>query len=186
MLRFLELTLVFFAYAHPMAQAREAPPANQESEAQLVEIELGHAVPAHRFGNVFLAGQPTAEDIPILKEKGIKTVINLRLADEISWDQATAVEQAGMKYVHVPFRGEHQLTSKVFDKVLGVLRDTKSSSTLLHCATANRVGAIWYAHRVLNDQLDPVEAELEARQVGLRSAEMLAKSKEYVEAQQSK
>lgn len=156
----------------------------EESAKQLEECDLGHIKQVHRYGNVYLAGQPTEDDLSQFQADGMKTVISLRLKDEIPWDEGAAVERAGMQFVHVPFRGERQLTNKVFDKVLSVLRDQESGPTLLHCGSANRVGAMWYAHRVLDDKLNPVQAELEAKQVGLRDAAYLEKAKQYVESHQ--
>ena len=145
---------------------RKVPAENNQSSPQIEKCELGHATPVHKYGNVYLSGQPTEQDLPLLKADGMRTIINLRPNKELSWDEGAAVNRAGMKYVHVPFRGEDELTSKVFDQVLGVLGDKESGPMLLHCGGADRVGAIWYAHRVLNDKLDPVEAELEAKKVG--------------------
>ncbi len=189
MLRAWLFLLIFSLNALPWASAQvaqEAPAEAEASELRLEKCELGHATPVHRFGNVYLAGQPAEEDFPKLKSDGMRTIINLRPDKELPWDEGAAVKRAGMKYVHVPFRGEEQLTSSVFDKVLGVLRDKESGPTLLHCGSANRVGAIWYAHRILNDDLNPVEAELEAKQVGLRDAGYLEKAKEYVETEKVK
>ncbi|TWU29989.1 beta-lactamase hydrolase domain-containing protein [Bythopirellula polymerisocia] len=189
MLRSLAVAFVVFGYTFNLVQAQvaqEVPAATKDSATQLEKCELGHATPVHRFGKVYLAGQPTEEDLLELKADGMRTIINLRPDKELPWNEGAAVKRAGMKYVHVPFRGEEQLTSTVFDQVLGALRDEESGTTLLHCGSANRVGAIWYAHRVLDDELDPVTAELEAKQVGLRDAAYLEKAKEYVETQNRK
>ena len=40
---------------------------------------------------------------------------------------------------------------------------------MLDCASANRVGEFWLAHRVLNDKLDVAAAHSEAKEVGLRT-----------------
>ncbi|QEG37893.1 protein tyrosine phosphatase family protein [Bythopirellula goksoeyrii] len=185
MLRTLSLSIVAFTYPFSITWAQVAPEVPVQS-TQLEECELGNATPVHRFGKVYLAGQPTEEDLPQLRSDGLKTIINLRPDRELSWDEGSAVKKSGMSYVHVPFRGEDQLTSKVFDQVLGVLSDKESGPTLLHCGGADRVGAIWYAHRVLNDKINPVEAELEAKKVGSRTPAYLEKAKEYVKAQQAK
>lgn len=189
MFRTLMLSFVFFASSISMALAQgtqETPAKSKDSPAQLEKCELGHAAPVHRLGKVYLAGQPAEGDLPQLKADGMQTIINLRPDRELSWDEGAAVERAGMKYVHVPFRGEDELTSNVFDQVLSVLRDKESGPTLLHCGGADRVGAIWYAHRVLNDNINPVEAELEAKKVGSRTPAYLEKAKEYVKAQKTK
>ena len=177
------LLLLYSPWASAQSPSTQDVPAGN-AEVKLEKCELGHATPVHRLGRVYLAGQPTEADLPKLKVDGFRTIINLRLPDELPWDEASAVERAGMKYVHVPFQGEQQLTFPVFDKVLSALSDPKSGRVLLHCGSANRVGAVWYAHRVLHDKLDPVAAELEAKQVGLRDMAYLKKAQEYVGANQ--
>ena len=177
------LAVVGLCFVATVAAQTTAPP--RLKPAQLEPVTLGQAKPAHRFGDIYLAGQPAAEDLPQLQAAGMRTIINLRHRREIPWDQAAAVRQAGMRYVHVPFSGAAELTPAVFDKVLGVLADPERGPTLLHCATANRVGALWYAHRVLSDRLDPAAAAQEAVEVGLRDQGYLTQARAYVAAVES-
>jgi len=156
-----------------------------ETKQRLQKVQLGSINKITAFGDIYLAGQPSQQDLAILKAKGIKTVICLRHPKELNWDEAVATEHAGMKYVHAPFSGAQQLTPEVFEKVIQVFRDKRSGPTLLHCGAANRVGAIWYAYRVLDGKLSPAEAEKEAKEVGLRTPAYLKKAKEYVKGVQA-
>ncbi|MBI1312566.1 methyltransferase domain-containing protein [bacterium] len=57
---------------------------------------------------------------------------------------------------------------------------------MVHCASANRVGAVWLAHRVLDAKI-PVEASLaEARAVGLRTSAYEQRAYEYIAAERKK
>src|SRR5438093_13666456 len=51
-------------------------------------------------GGLYRRGQPTERGFYLLKEKGIKTVINLRIEN----DEAIAVERLGLNYVHIPVK----------------------------------------------------------------------------------
>jgi len=146
---------------------------------------LGQAAPVHRFQKIYLAGQPGQEDWQALKAAGFRKIINLRQPDEIPWDEATAVAQAGMDYVALPFRGPEQLTDQVFERALNELRDPADGMILLHCATSNRVGAIWYAQRVLADGIPAAQAEEEARQVGLHTPAYLERARQYIAAKEA-
>ena len=53
---------------------------------------------------------------------------------------------------------------------------------MLHCASGNRVGAVWLAYRVLDEGLEPGAALEEARTIGLRSAGYEERALEYVRA----
>ncbi len=48
---------------------------------------------------LYRGGQPTAKGFQFLKEKGIKTIINLRAEDD---SEARIVEKLGMHYVQIP------------------------------------------------------------------------------------
>jgi uncharacterized protein (TIGR01244 family) len=148
---------------------------------QLEELEVGELDDVHRLDEIYLAGQPSAEDFAEFEAKGVRTVINLRDPLEFTWDIAGTVEELGMDYVHVPIRGAEQLTPEAFEELLGILDDESRQPTLLFCAVASRVGAVWFAHRVLNDGVSEDVATAEARAVGQSPPALLNKAKEYVE-----
>ncbi len=176
------LTVIVFLCCFAVDVRAELPLAVQtpaETKVQLQKKTLGSVRNVHVLGDIYLAGQPTPADLALLKQQGFKTIISLRHTGEIPWDEAAAVEHQGMKFVHIPFQKPEELQAKVFDKVLKVLRDKKRGPTLLHCGSANRVGAIWYAHRVLDGKLSDEAALKEAKTVGLRTPEFLEKARQY-------
>ena len=167
----------------------ENPPAAQSPPVEKMELQkkqLGAIRPVHALGDVYLAGQPSPEDLRLLKEQGIKTIITLRKSKDRDWDEAAAVKQHGMTFVEAPFQGADELKPEVFDQVRKVLCDKKRGPTVLHCGSANRVGAVWYAHRVLDAKLSPEAAMKEAKVVGLRTQAYLEKAQAYVLDEQSK
>jgi protein tyrosine phosphatase (PTP) superfamily phosphohydrolase (DUF442 family) len=158
----------------------------REYSADRVEaVEVGSIAPLHQCGDLLLAGQPSPKDLELLKQRGVRTIINLRHADEIDWDEAEAAAKHGFTYIHVPFRGEDELTDEVFDKVLAALRDNNGGQTMFHCGMSNRVAAIWYVHRVLDQGVAPEIAEKEAKQVGLRNLKYLMRARAYVDRRSS-
>jgi len=147
----------------------------------LQQQKLGSIAQIHALGEIYLAGQPAPDDLLIMKEQGIKSIVNLRTAPELDWDEAGETERLGIPYVHVPFGNAEQLTDEVFEQVIASLRDRQQHPLVLHCGSANRVGAIWYAYRVLENQLSPEDAMAEAKTVGLRSPELAERAEQYVE-----
>jgi protein tyrosine phosphatase (PTP) superfamily phosphohydrolase (DUF442 family) len=160
--------------AAPQSAASSAPAASPTAadELRLERIEVGAARPVHQIGRYYLAGQPASEDLAVWKDKGVRTIVSLRTPGEIDWDEKAAVEALGMKYVSIPFRGADSLGDEQIEAALAVLKEGDEQPILLHCGTSNRVGAIWYAHRIRNDGLSPEQALAEAKQVGLRSTEL--------------
>ena len=52
---------------------------------------------------------------------------------------------------------------------------------LVHCFSAGRVGATWLAHRVLDDGLTVEAAVAEAKTIGLKKEDFIAKATDYVQ-----
>ena len=167
----------------PAAESTEAvnvPETPPVSKGDLESVEIGSITPIHKHGDIYLAGQPSPEDLILLKEQGFKTILSLRKADELSWDQQAATQEQGMKFVHIPFQGVEELTPSIFDQVLNVLSNSDQQPILFHCGSSNRVSAIWYAHRVLKDGLAHEEALVEAKAAGLKTVGYVEKAREYV------
>ena len=57
---------------------------------------------------------------------------------------------------------------------------------MLHCGSANRVGAVWMVYRVLDEGVTWEQAHREALEVGLRTDGYVERAKEYVEARSNK
>ena len=88
-----------------------------------------------------VCGALNQEKISALVDAGIELVINLQADDELSFDEATVVTQAGMAYQHLPISGANdskQLNILAFDKIL---RQYHGKKMAIHCGSGNRVGA---------------------------------------------
>jgi uncharacterized protein (TIGR01244 family) len=182
----------------PLATSFAAPPSDAPptgaapkqtqaaDEEKLEPYQCGKVQRLHTLGGVFLASQPEKEDFSHAKEGGIKTVLNLREKEELDWDEAELIGSLGMEYVNVPFKTPASLTDEVFDKVRKLLNDKAKRPLLVHCASANRVGAVWLAHRVLDGGKSYDEALKEAKTVGLKLPAFEAKAKDYIERMHKK
>lgn len=147
----------------------------------LEAAELGETRNVHAIGKNLLCGQPTEAEFAIAKERGIQVVVNLRTDGEIDWDEAAVVEQLGLEYEHIPFRAPETLTDEVFDNVRDVMRQADEKPVMIHCGSANRVGAVWLTHRVLDEDVPLEQATEEAKEVGLRDDDYLKKAIDYIE-----
>ena len=153
-----------------------------ERQPAIQKFTLGETRNVHRCGKLFLAGQPKPGDLAGLKTHGIVRIVTLRQDGEIDWDQATAVKTQGLEFVQVPFRAPHTLTDEVFARVRGLLRETAKTPTLLHCGSANRVGAVGLAFRVLDQRVPLATALVEARKIGLTTAAYERRATVYIRA----
>lgn len=173
------LLIVLLLTTLPVTAETEADSKPQE----LKPISLGQITPLHRRKLIYLAGQPTKEDFPLLQKDGVKTVVNLRTTKELNWDEAGYVRMLELDYVAIPFLTPETLTPTVFDQCRGILNDQARHPLILHSASANRVGAIWLVHRVLDDDIEYDAALKEAQQVGLKTPGYIDQAKAYIAAQ---
>ena len=140
---------------------------------------------AHQAGNVLLAGQPSEASFEELSKQGYKTIITLRDSDEESFDEAAVCEMLGLKFVRLQITSPDDMNVQMMDRCCRLLDEAKpGSGVVLHCAGANRVGAVWLAHRVLRDGMTLDQASEEAAKVGLHTKELQKKAIEYVESKQ--
>lgn len=170
------------------AQPPSASPEGSKQPPKLEACEIGSIRNLHRLGRIFLAGQPSADDFRKAKEdEGIRTVVNLRMAiEQLGTDQAADLKRLGIEYHHFPFGTPDSLTDEIFNRSRAVIADRKKHPVMMHCASANRVGAIWLVHRVLDDKLTYEKALDEAHEVGLRFPPYEEKAKAYIERQLAK
>lgn len=155
---------------------------NKQSSAKTDNVQkadLGKTRNAHVVGDIFLSGQFTPEDLALIQSKGIKSVISLRRPSELEWDEKKLVEDLDLEFKSIPFAQPDSLTDDVFDQVCVLLKGS-DGKTLLHCGSASRVGGVWIAHRVLNDNVSLEQARAEAKKIGLRSEAYEAKAIDYV------
>ncbi|MCS7014637.1 MAG: protein tyrosine phosphatase family protein [Gemmatales bacterium] len=158
----------------------------QEQRAAPEAVQCGKIAKLSRVANIYIGGQPTKEDFAELKKLGIKTILNLRQTGETALDEQALATEHGIRYVHLPFQKADELTDAVFDRVRQLLRDTKSWPIFVHCGSANRAAAVWLPYRVLDEGVSYDQAVKEAREMGLRSAELEQRARDYIARQLKK
>jgi uncharacterized protein (TIGR01244 family) len=150
--------------------------------AQIPETVDKAAIPNYRVirPGLATAGQPSPEALGRLKEMGFKTVINLRTEKEGGKAEEEPVKAAGLRYAWVPVAPDTFSAADV-DAVAKLLDDPEAGPILLHCSSANRVGAVWTVLQVRKGKA-PEEAEAEGRTIGLSSPAMLEATKRVLAA----
>jgi len=113
--------------------------------------------------DMFIGGQPTEKALRELRAKGVTTVVNLRMPEEmarVGFDEAALVKELGMKYVHIPMRGTatNPYGPKQLDAFAAAM-DAADGKVLLHCTVAWRASHLWAAY-LIRERHVPVEAAL--------------------------
>lgn len=134
-----------------------------------------HGIPNASFPEkgILAAGQPTGEQLQILAEEGYKTVIDLRAdAEPRGYDEAGAAKQNGLTYVSIPLTAA-TLDQAAIDRFVAEL-DQAQRPVIIHCATSNRVGALYYAW-LREKGMPKAEALAKGKAAGLKSPELIEK-----------
>ena len=125
-------------------------------------------IPVYRVieSGVATAGQPSPEALGKLKEMGFRTVVNLRTEQEGAAAERAVVEAQGLRYVLVPVSPATFSLADV-EAVETVLADAAARPVLLHCASSNRVGAVWAVIQARKGK-SLAEAEAAGVEAGMR------------------
>jgi uncharacterized protein (TIGR01244 family) len=126
---------------------------------------------------VLTSGQPNQTDFAKLKELGVKNIINLRGDNETNWSEQDLVTELGMNYYHIPVQSKADITIENATKLQSLLNQHQQQTTLLHCASSNRVGALVALYNAITLKKPIDEAVEIGKQWGLKSLEGVVRSK---------
>src|SRR3954469_11307868 len=121
--------------------------------------------------DMFIGGQPTEKALRELKAKGVTTVVNLRMPEEmarVGFDEAALAKELGMKYVHIPMRGsaENPYGPKQLDTFTAAMA-AADGKVLLHCTIAWRASHLWAAYLIRERNTPVGEALAQTRMINL-------------------
>lgn len=143
-------------YGH--AQNREVPFGDKVSG---VVLNYNRTTP-----NIATSGRIGTGGIPEIKRLGFQTIIDLRTKKEGTADERQKVKAAGLNYFNIEI-GRAAPTSKQVAKFAALIEMADHHPILVHCASANRVGAMWALYRMTKG-VALEEALAEGRTIGLR------------------
>lgn len=122
--------------------------------------------------NLCTGGQPQPEQLREAQTRGIRTVINLRpAAEQGDFDEAAFVGSLGMGYVNIPVASPADLTRANAQKLADALKAAGEGPVLVHCASNNRVGALFALKAHYLEGVGVEEALAIGRSTGLKAME---------------
>jgi uncharacterized protein (TIGR01244 family) len=117
-----------------------------------------------------VGGQPSEHDLVILSQNGIKTVINLSGDGEFNgFDEKAKVEALGMTYITIPISGASDINSENLTLFSNAI--VNQEETFVHCASGNRVGAMFALDAHFNHNKSVEEAISVGKKSGLTRLE---------------
>lgn len=125
--------------------------------------------------STLVGGQPSAADLQRLKDAGFTAVINLRGPQEdAGYDEAGTARSLELTYISQPIAGSADVTREQAEKLAQQI-DAQSGPILIHCQSANRVGAL-FALQAAKEGKRPDEALDVGKRAGLKGLEALVRS----------
>lgn len=119
-------------------------------------------------------GQPTAEQLRTLAGLGYTTVVNMRGANENGSTDPALVESLGMTYVAIPVTGAADVNENNARRLAEVLAASEGPA-VVHCASANRVGALFALKAYYVDGQPAEDALTLAKTIGVTRLEPVVK-----------
>ena len=130
-------------------------------------VAAGAVVPVD---GITSSGQPDEAALEVYAKSGYTAVIDIRTAKESrGMDEQAVVESLGMDYVLMPIRGSDGITfenAEALDKLI----ESYDGPVLVHCGSANRVGAL-LALSKSREGLDDEQALEYGREAGMTRLE---------------
>jgi uncharacterized protein (TIGR01244 family) len=121
--------------------------------------------------DMFIGGQPTEKALRDLRARGVTTVVNLRMPEEmarIGFDEAALAKELGMTYVPIPMRGtpENPYGPKQLDTFAAAMASA-NGKVLLHCTVAWRASHLWAAYLIRERHVPVATALAQTRAINL-------------------
>ena len=112
------------------------------------------------------SGQPTQEQIELLKSEGFERIIYIAFSDsgEAFANEDVIVKELGMDYVHIPVIWDKP-TASDFYAFADVMQRYPDKKSLLHCQVNYRASAFSFLYRILYQDVPIIEAKADMNSV---------------------
>lgn len=136
-------------------------------------------------GDYYIAGTPSLEGIRELKARGVRTVIDVRLTEQVPAGYREQVLAEGLQYVHIPMRPD-ALTGDQADAFRAAMRASNNEPVLIHCQSGNRAAGMYGVHLGCDLGLTISDALERARRAGLKHPDLIEDLRRYLESHGAK
>lgn len=117
--------------------------------------------------NLYRGGQPTGTGIKRLEKMGVKTVIDLRGADENSKKEENWTQAAGMKFIAVNLENWLRPKNSDIEQIINYINAPENQPVFVHCKRgADRTGTVVAVYRIKHDGWTADQATDEAKKIG--------------------
>jgi protein tyrosine/serine phosphatase len=114
---------------------------------------------------LYRGGQPTRAGFEALKQRGVRTIINLREEH----DERELIEGLGLKYVYIPLDAWDPVSDRSIKDFFDAVNEPANQPVFVHCRRgADRTGFMIGLYRIAQQGWSAKQAYHEARELGMR------------------
>ncbi len=136
-----------------------------EAQRQTITKDLPNFYPVNAV--LYRGGQPTEAGIKELAKMGVKTIIDLRGADERAKNEDKWAQNAWMKFINKPLNNWRGPKNKQIEEILAEIDKPENQPVFVHCQRgADRTGTVVAVYRMTHDNWTAEEANTEAKKFG--------------------
>ncbi len=127
------------------------------------------AIEIKNYGNIYVAGTPTEQELASFKKRKGAVVLDLRAIDELgNCSEPATVAKLGLQYNRVNFAKDPKIDPQVIADIDKAVAQAHEKPILLFCKTGNRAAA-WLAIHMVREEGRSLESALSvARGLGLK------------------
>lgn len=114
--------------------------------------------------NLYRGGQPDKDDLKLLKEMGIKKIINFRYEDDLIEKEKRRAEALGLEYVSIPWAIFAAYDHDVFQKFFTEIQNRDEKPVFFHCKRGSeRTGVAAAAYKIKHKDMSVEKAYEQAK-----------------------
>ncbi|HMJ24952.1 MAG TPA: tyrosine-protein phosphatase [Pyrinomonadaceae bacterium] len=135
-----------------------------QTEVRYAELPNFHLVNSQ----LYRGAQPKAGGLKRLKAIGVKTIVNLRGADEHTQEEEQEARTLGLRFYNVALPEFSKPKDQDVQRALDLINAPENQPVFVHCRRgADRTGTVIASYRISHDGWTGLEAKKEAEKHGL-------------------
>ncbi len=135
------------------------------ADGQTITKDLPNFYPVNEV--LYRGGQPTEAGVKELAKMGVKTIIDLRGADEKAKKEETWAQNSGIRFINKPLNNWFEPKNAKIEEIIAEINRPENQPVFVHCQRgADRTGTVVAVYRITHDNWTAEQANAEAKKFG--------------------
>ena len=135
------------------------------AQKQTITKDLPNFYPVNEV--LYRGGQPTEAGVKELAKMGVKTIIDLRGADNRAKKEETWAQNAGIYFINKPLNNWFEPKNAKIEEIIAEINKPENQPVFVHCQRgADRTGTVVAVYRITHDNWTADQANTEAKKFG--------------------